>query len=324
MDLIAIIFYFISLGAAAGTIVLSQKLLKRYGYKFLNYYFLYIIFFYVYGFLNFTGRLMVAQIFEESTSTLHMASQVVAVTASPVLIISLFFAVSWIRELAGKRIPIILKSVYWTVQTILLAAFFYGVANLVRTKDYSTAGPVFQVVVGVELFVILLILVQIYLGTGSLADKTRKRLARNLGHIYLGCFSLMVIIGYIIRIPFYIYPDILSYQVVVTFLFFFINIPPLFYLNIFLKKNHGKWGAHPPDPARLANLYTRHNVTTREQEIIALLMNGKTNEEIADELFLSHKTIKNYVSNIYKKTGVKNRVQLINLIRHPTGDSPYG
>lgn len=315
MGLIAIIFYFISLGAAAGTIVLSQKLLKRYGYKFLNYYFLYIIFFYVYGFLNFTGRLMVAQIFKESTSTLHMASQVVGVTASPVFIISLFFAVSWIRELVGKRIPMTIKGVYWAVQTILLTAFFYGLANLVRTKDFSTAGPIFQVVIGAELFFILLILLQLYWGTGTLPDKTRKRLARDLGYIYLGCFSLMVIFGYIIRIPFYIYPDVLSYQVIVTFLFFFINIPSIVYLNIFLKKNHGKWGTHPPDPARLANLYTRHNVTVREQEIIELLMKGKTNEEIADELYLSTKTVKNYVSNIYRKTGVKNRVQLINLIR---------
>jgi DNA-binding NarL/FixJ family response regulator len=125
----------------------------------------------------------------------------------------------------------------------------------------------------------------------------------------------MVVTGELIRVPFYIYPDILFFQVVVTFLFFFLNIPPLIYLNVFLRKNHGKWGFQPPDPARLTNFYTRYAITAREQEIIDRIMKGKTNEEIADELFLSLKTVKNYVSVVYKKAGVKNRVQLTNLLR---------
>ncbi|MCP5107990.1 MAG: response regulator transcription factor [bacterium] len=315
MSFTAIVYYFLSLGASAGTIVLSQKLLKRYGYKFLNYYFLYIIFFYVYGFLNFTGRLMTAQIFKQSSYTLHIASQVTAVTASPMLLISLFFALSWIRELSGKRIPMILKSSFWTVQTLALTAFFYGVANLEKTKDYSLAGPIFQVVTALEIIIILFILIQLYFPAGGTEDKTRKRLARNLCHIYLAGFSLMVIFGKLIRTPFYIYPEELVFQIAVTFLFFFLNIPPLFYLGRFLKKNHGKWGIHPPDPARLANFYTRYTITEREQEIIDRLIKGKTNEEIGDELFISTKTVKNNVSNIYKKTRVKNRVQLTNLIR---------
>jgi DNA-binding CsgD family transcriptional regulator len=315
MSFIAIVFYFLSSSAAAAMIVISHKLLKRYGYKFLNYYFYYIIFFYAYGFLNFTGRLMVAQVFAQSTSTLHIASQVVSFTASPVLIVSLFFMISWIRELVGKRIPTTLKGTYWTVQALLLVALFYGIAHLVKTGDYHLSGPIFQVVTGVELFIILLILLQIYSGARTLTDKTRKRLARNLGHIYLTCFSLRVIFGSFIRTPVYIYPDLVFFQIVVIFLFFFINIPPLFYLSYFLKKNHGKWGIQPPDPARLANFYTRYNITPREQEIIDLIIKGKTNEEIGDELFLSTKTVKNYVSNIYKKTAVKNRVQLTNSLR---------
>ncbi len=315
MSFTAIVFYFLSLSTAAAMIIISQKLLKQYGYKFLHYYFYYIIFFYVFGFLNFSGRMMVAQIFTQSTDNLQIASQVIAVTALPVLIISLFFAMSWIRELAEKRIPIALKSTYWTVQAVVVLAFFYSVANLDKTKDYSLAGPIFQVITAVEIFIILLILLQLYISTRTLAGKHRKRLARNLGHIYLAGFLFMVIIGELIRVPFYIYPELLALQIVVTFLFFFLNIPPLFYLNVFLKKHHGKWWYHPPDPARLANFYTRYDITSREQEIIDRIIKGKTNEEIGDELFISTKTVKNYVSNIYKKTGVKNRVQLTNLIR---------
>lgn len=51
--------------------------------------------------------------------------------------------------------------------------------------------------------------------------------------------------------------------------------------------------------------------TSREREIIQLLINGCTNEEIAKELFISVSTIKKHIYNIFNKYGVHNRVALI-------------
>lgn len=44
-----------------------------------------------------------------------------------------------------------------------------------------------------------------------------------------------------------------------------------------------------------------------------LIVGGKTNKEIADELFISLQTVKDHVYRIFKKTNVKNRVHLVNL-----------
>ncbi|MDQ1351797.1 MAG: hypothetical protein QG657_2102 [Acidobacteriota bacterium] len=309
------VYYFLSLAASVIMIVISHRLLKKYGYKFLNFYFLYVVFYYVYGFLTFTSRLILSRIFIEAPDMLNTASQVIGATALPVLFISLFFAMSWIRDLTGKRIPIRLKTIYWTVQSVLLAAFLYGVANLEKTNDFSLAGPIFEVISTLEILIILIILIQTYLYARSQTDVNRKRLAMNLAHMYLAGFALMVVFGKFIRIPFYIYPGELFFQVAVTILFFSLNIPPLLYLYFFLKKHHGEWVTHGPEPARLRDFYTRYDITGREEEIIDLLMEGKTNEEIGDELFISTKTVKNNISTIYKKTGVKNRVQLSNLLR---------
>ncbi len=41
--------------------------------------------------------------------------------------------------------------------------------------------------------------------------------------------------------------------------------------------------------------------TQREQEIIRLLIQGKNNQEIAQTLFLTVGTVKNYISQIYSK-----------------------
>ncbi len=57
----------------------------------------------------------------------------------------------------------------------------------------------------------------------------------------------------------------------------------------------------PPDP--LADL------TLREREVLELIASGKSNREIGENLFLSEKTIKHYVTNILQKLHVRNRVE---------------
>lgn len=53
------------------------------------------------------------------------------------------------------------------------------------------------------------------------------------------------------------------------------------------------------------------DMTKREKEICALMVEGLTNKQIAERLFISEGTVKNYISNIYDKTGIHDRVKLI-------------
>ncbi len=50
-------------------------------------------------------------------------------------------------------------------------------------------------------------------------------------------------------------------------------------------------------------------MTPREKEILKLLAQGKRNKEIAAELFISEKTVKNHLANIYAKLKVGDRVE---------------
>jgi len=61
----------------------------------------------------------------------------------------------------------------------------------------------------------------------------------------------------------------------------------------------------------------RYGITPREREIIGLICAGRTNQEIADQLFISLATVKDHNHNIFRKTGVRNRVELVNLFRQP-------
>ena len=53
-------------------------------------------------------------------------------------------------------------------------------------------------------------------------------------------------------------------------------------------------------------------LSAREMEIIELVADGLTNQEIAEKLTISKRTVDNHVSNMFTKTGSKNRVALLN------------
>ena len=53
------------------------------------------------------------------------------------------------------------------------------------------------------------------------------------------------------------------------------------------------------------------DMTEREKEICTLLAEGLTNRQIAEQLYISEGTVKNYISSIYDKTGIHDRAKLI-------------
>jgi ligand-binding sensor domain-containing protein/DNA-binding CsgD family transcriptional regulator len=65
----------------------------------------------------------------------------------------------------------------------------------------------------------------------------------------------------------------------------------------------------------LAPMLRQQKITEREREILLLVLEGKTNKEIEKKFFISYKTVKSHLYNIYQKMGVKNRLQLMNAVQ---------
>ncbi|MDN3956143.1 response regulator [Sporolactobacillus laevolacticus] len=66
--------------------------------------------------------------------------------------------------------------------------------------------------------------------------------------------------------------------------------------------------------ARMKNKQSRplhDELTNREMEVLLLMARGKSNQEIADELFIALKTVKVHVSNILSKLEVQDRTQAV-------------
>lgn len=57
-------------------------------------------------------------------------------------------------------------------------------------------------------------------------------------------------------------------------------------------------------------------LSKREREVFELLIENKSTKEIGDILFISEKTVRNHISNVMQKIGVKGRAQaVVELVR---------
>lgn len=83
-----------------------------------------------------------------------------------------------------------------------------------------------------------------------------------------------------------------------------------------------KAAERPPEPTEASEDFSKfylfckeYMLTTREQDILRLLLENKNNVEISDELYISVGTAKAHIHNIYTKLDIKKRYELLEIYR---------
>jgi len=66
-------------------------------------------------------------------------------------------------------------------------------------------------------------------------------------------------------------------------------------------------------PERVMKALGQYNLTKRETEIVTLICQNKSSEDMCLSLFITHATLSKHLSNIYTKTGARNRTELFGL-----------
>ena len=74
-----------------------------------------------------------------------------------------------------------------------------------------------------------------------------------------------------------------------------------------------------PSPATATPL---SGLTSREREVLALVVAGRTYRQIAREMVISEKTVSAHISNLMRKTRTSNRIELAELVRRLASQTP--
>ncbi|MBN1938120.1 MAG: hypothetical protein JW843_00940 [Candidatus Aminicenantes bacterium] len=134
---------------------------------------------------------------------------------------------------------------------------------------------------------------------------------------YLRLFILALLGGYLVwhALSLLASPWHPSYRLSVLW-YFLMLAPPTWALAAHFQAAECREVLESPGPDDLAPYILEYGLTAREADVLLLLLAGKSYQAMKSDLFISLQTVKNHVSRIYGKTGVRNRVELANKIRN--------
>jgi DNA-binding CsgD family transcriptional regulator len=213
--------------------------------------------------------------------------------------------ISLIRGLLEKEIPGLFKKVFFIFGGIFFLWFIISSKNYFNT--FEEIPSIFYALAIITIIPYITI-IQIFIKAKELGDQKKQKSIKMFGLIYLLCFPCFYFVFLKTGNNFlFLYSPLL---------FFSLNLPPLLYLKAVLNKNLKEFSFLPDNREDIDHFFSKYNFSEREKEVIFLILNGKSNKEIEDELFISLQTVKNNIYKIFKKLKVKNRVQLTNLVRN--------
>lgn len=129
-------------------------------------------------------------------------------------------------------------------------------------------------------------------------------------------FSLIYLLGYLITFLIFLIAQIIPFDTPVRlflglFTLCYFNIAPIIWTRYVYLPFATRLGKIIAGKTDLKALFEANHITGREAEIIKLIIEGKNNSEIQEKLFISFHTVKNHLSNIYRKLNVKSRYELV-------------
>ncbi len=307
--------YLLMIALSAVGVRLAARLRRRSGRPFLRTFQAYVVLTFAYALLSFVGEGVSFPALRGAHESLERISVVVDLFTIPVLGATLGLLVLWVVRLRFEKepkiarfAPPIIAALFLAVASADLVAWFGGGGRGVAAIG---ARLVQAVAAAAALASVLLLLTG---GMRRARTETHGRLPLFLGILYAVSFGTLAAL--------YDNPGVLRHPsglgfALVSGLFVLVNFPALLYLNHALARGDAGAGEAVPGGPGWAERALAAGLTEREREIVELVAAGKHNREIGTVLFISPKTVKNHISSVYSKTGLRNRVELANLYRDP-------
>lgn len=304
--LAVIIVIIVSLSGGVYSLILLSRLRKIYLLDYLNSFFYYKILHFVFGVYGILGSIAIHEIllkYEIKSAEIESIAAVIPFFGVPFIIAAWYLFIKTAHELISRKVNQSVTIIFFILATV--SFLIYGLvinkmpetsilsivdlSQLVRIIFYSI-----DMLVKAYIFFIL-----IYRAIRATNKEKRIMLVR-FGFILLVLGALNAVALHFAYLSVYI-------GMYFLLLYFGSDLVLIILLKSYLLRNSGELACLTDS---LEDLYQKYGISKREKQIITEICRGKTNQEIADDLFISLQTVKDHTYNIFRKVNVRNRVQL--------------
>ena len=313
VSLVFIIVFIFCLAIAIAGILVSHQFITGFNADFHRNYFYYLATFYSFAFYGIWGQVLLRALLSAWSTNVEIVEAIAGFL--PILGVP-FLLISWIMllKMAFSLFDQKIKSSWIIIHFIFLALLIVCVwfifdfldpeSLLINEKiKYVEVG----LLISMELiYVLLFMMIVIYY--------LRRR--QNPMNKFILRFMILMLVGFALRaclLPFsFLNPWVMA---LVILLYFASNFPPLLYLRLNAELMFKPIHAENPSESKMKVIFEKYKISKREKEIITHICEGKTNGQIADDLFISLQTVKDHTHRIYSKIGIKSRMHLVQMVK---------
>jgi DNA-binding CsgD family transcriptional regulator len=293
-----------SLIIAIVLLLYTDKLHKKFPIPMVRHFLIYLTAFYLGGFLIMWSAKISLVIFKENFDLLITIDNYFFIIGLPLLGLMLFLFTKFILALLHEELTTSFIFIYWILWGALTLFFVLGAWVFDSHAPYTFFGHHLPYACGWAYKVgLYLTLGYLFVRALRMPDPIIRRQTLIFGTLFLLPMAVHHFNNFIIR------------NITLTVMFFFaVPLPATLYFKRYLTIVIGE---NPDiDSFQLAQTLARFDISKREEEIVRLILAGKSNRDIEKELYISPHTVKNHVYHIYKKLGINSRFHLIHMIRN--------
>ena len=307
--IVSILAIVMAIVAGAYSIVLLNNLRKKYHSVTTTSFFYYQILVFTFGVYGILGSHLISKIllkYELNITGIETIALFLPFLGVPFLIAAWYLFIKTSLNLLGKTMPQYLAVIFFALTTCAFLAYgllmrsmtintnlyLKNISQMIRISYYS-----------IDVFITIAISLAFLINI-SLASSFREK-------SFFRYFAFTAIFIVLIKaISLHFSEDYFLARIYFLLIYFSSSIP----LILILKK-YSFVLAHNSIvfSASADQILEKYSITSREKEVIEEICKGKSNQQIADDLFISLQTVKDHIHSIFRKTEVKNRVQLVRM-----------
>ncbi len=299
---------------ALGGIWIARQAVVTYNSSFHKRYFYYLVSYYAFAFYALWGPILSRELLVPAGLTIEQSAhldRILPFLAMPFALIAWAMLGGLGNHLRSARLRVLPYSAFVLASGIIVPSILM-ILGLWKNPEWLKDGRLLVLLVVVYLISDAAFSLRCFLGI----HLNRSTVPAG-GKSTVNGFSILVLLAWLIRGLGLAGLLLGGWPAAAGLLLFFLSaLPALLFQYRFSERLFIPVYPEATRPDKLEGLVAQFGITVREREVIEKICEGKTNRQIADELYISLQTVKDHTHRIYSKVGVNSRLKLAQLLNN--------